>query len=117
TNIKVFDATREPRDEIPLKHTQNTITFTFSSLEFSQPGLNQYKYRLTGHGDQWVHAGNNNEVRYTNLAPGSYRFQVLSSNYDGLWGEVPATYEFEIEQPWHFTNMAVAVFTTFIFQG
>ncbi|MCK0159978.1 two-component regulator propeller domain-containing protein [Allomuricauda sp. F6463D] len=117
TNIRVFNATRDIADKVPLKHTQNTITFTYSSLQFSQPNLNQYKYRLMGYDDDWVPAGNDNEVRYTNLSPGRYTFQVLSSNYDGIWGERPATYDFEIEQPWHFTNMAIAVFSTFTFQG
>lgn len=117
TNVKVFNDTRSLSEEIPLKHTQNTITFTFASLQFSQPKLNHYKYRLVGYDDDWVLAGNNNEVRYTNLSPGTYSFQVVSSNYDRLWGDEPATYNFEIEQPWHFTNMATAVFTTFILQG
>lgn len=117
TNVRVFNATRDIADKVPLKHTQNTITFTFSSLQFSQPDLNQYKYRLIGHDDDWIYAGNDNGVRYTNLPPGRYTFEVLSSNYDGVWGDRPATYNFEIEQPWHFTNMATAVFTTFTFQG
>lgn len=117
TNVKVFNDTRNLSENVPLKHTQNTITFAFSSLQFSQPSLNQYKYRLIGNDENWINAGNNNTARYTNLSPGEYTFQVLSSNYDGIWGDVPATYSFEIEQPWHFTNMAVAVFTTFIFQG
>lgn len=117
TNVKIFNASRNLTENVPLKHTQNTITFTFSSLQFSQPKLNEYKYRLTGYDEDWVYAGNNNEVRYTNLPPGEYNFQVMSSNYDGVWGNIPASYDFEIEQPWHFTNMAIAVFTTFIFQG
>ncbi len=117
SNVRVFNATRSLSEKVPLKHTQNTITFTFSSLQFSQPNLNQYKYRLIGNDDDWMYAGNDNEVRYTNLPPGHYNFQVLSSNYDGIWGDVPATYDFEIEQPWNFTNTATAVFTTFIFQG
>lgn len=117
TNVRVFNATRDIADKVPLKHTQNTITFTFSSLQFSQPDLNQYKYRLIGHDDDWIYAGNDNEVRYTNLSPGQYTFEVISSNYDGVWGDRPGTYDFEIEQPWHFTNMAIAVFSTFTFQG
>ena len=117
TNVKVFNATRSLSEKIPLKHTQNTITFTFSSLQFSQPKLNQYKYRLIGNDNDWISAGNNNQIRYTNLPPGKYTFEVLSSNYDGIWGDYPATYDFEIEQPWHFTNMAPAVFATFILQG
>ncbi|MCR9227950.1 MAG: response regulator [Flavobacteriaceae bacterium] len=117
TNVKVFNDTRNLSENVPLKHTQNTITFAFSSLQFSQPSLNQYKYRLIGNDENWINAGNNNTARYTNLSPGEYTFQVLSSNYDGIWGDVPATYGFEINQPWHFTNMAAAVFTTFTFQG
>lgn len=117
TDIKVFNATRNLSDKVPLKHTQNTITFVFSSLQFSQPNLNQFKYRLIGNDDDWFYSGNDNEVRYTNLPPGKYSFQVLSSNYDGVWGNTPAVYDFEIDQPWNFTNTATAVFTTFVFQG
>lgn len=117
TQVRVFGTPRSLSEKIPLNHTQNTITFTFSSLQFSRPNLNQYKYRLSGNDEDWTLSGNHNEARYTNLGPGKYRFQVLSSSYDGVWGDVPAAYDFEIEQPWHFTNTAVALFTTFVFQG
>ncbi|ASV29739.1 sensor histidine kinase [Maribacter cobaltidurans] len=117
TQVKVFDDVRSLSDVIPLKHVQNTIAFNFASLQFSQPKLNKYKYRLQGLDEDWIFSGNKNEVRYTNLSPGKYKFEVLSSNYDGVWGESPAAYDFEIEQPWHITNMAVAVFTSFVFQG
>lgn len=117
TEVRVFDTTRKLSDKIPLTHKQNTISFTFSSLQFSQPKLNQYRYRLLGQEEHWIHSGNENKVRYTNLPPGKYEFQVLSSNYDGLWGELPATHSFEIDQPWNFSNLAKAVFTSFVLQG
>src|SRR5690606_14770563 len=70
TQLRVFGTPRSLSERIPLNHTQNTITFTFSSLQFSRPNLNQYKYRLAGNDEDWTLSGNHNEARYTNLGPG-----------------------------------------------
>ena len=76
---------------------QNTMTFTFSGLHYSQPDRNQYKYQLVNHDPDWISAGNNNSAHYTNLPPDDYTFKVISSNYDGVWNEEPATYTFTIK--------------------
>ncbi|RSK40261.1 two-component regulator propeller domain-containing protein [Mangrovimonas spongiae] len=86
---------------------QNTMTFTFSSLHYSQPDRNQYKYQLVNHDPNWISSGNNNTAHYTNLPPNDYTFKVISSNYDGVWNETPATYTFTINKPWYLSTLAI----------
>ena len=62
----------------------------------SQPERNQFKYKLINNDNDWIEAGNNHIAHYTNLPPNDYQFQVISSNYDGVWNETPATYNFKI---------------------
>src|SRR5690606_19336374 len=93
-----------------LQHNENTVTFTFSSLHFSQPERNQYKYKLLNNDVDWIVAGNSNVAHYTNLPPNDYEFQVISSNYDGVWNTEPATYSFTILKPWYGTNLAKAIY-------
>lgn len=97
-----------------LNHEQNTLTFTFSSLQYSLPGKNQYQYKLNNYDDDWIWTGNNNFARYSFLPPGDYNFQVKSSNYDGVWNERPASYSFTIAQPWYWTPMAKWVYIALI---
>jgi signal transduction histidine kinase/CheY-like chemotaxis protein len=105
TTITKFDVLNESRPLLAnteLKHNQNTLTFTFSSLQFALPEKNLYQYKLLNYDEEWVNVENNNSVRYTRLPPGNYTFQVKSSNYDGVWNETPATFGFTIKAPWFF---------------
>ncbi|WP_418603997.1 hybrid sensor histidine kinase/response regulator transcription factor [Hwangdonia sp.] len=92
------------------KFKQNTVTFTFSSLHFSQPERNLYKYKLENHDTDWSASTNINTAHYTNLAPNDYVFKVISSNYDGVWNEVPATYAFTILKPWYINTAAKIIY-------
>ncbi|MFD1614422.1 hybrid sensor histidine kinase/response regulator transcription factor [Gelatiniphilus marinus] len=92
------------------KHNQNTVTFTFSSLHFSQPERNLYKYKLENHDSNWLNSNNVNTAHYTNLPPNNYVFKVISSNYDGVWNQVPATYAFTILKPWYINNTAKIIY-------
>lgn len=73
------------RLEIP--YDDRVISFEFSALDFSVPERNQYAYKLQGFDKDWIEAGNNRDVTYTNLDPGQYMLQVKGSNNDGFWNE------------------------------
>lgn len=88
------------------RYNQNTVTFSFSSLHFSQPDRNLFKYKLENHDEDWIESGNVNTVRYTNLPPNNYVFKVISCNYDGIWNENPAIYNFIVNKPWYLSSMA-----------
>lgn len=106
TGFDVFNKSYPMLEGQKLKAQQNTISFTFSSLQYALPAKNQYQYRLVNFDTDWVFSGNQNFARYTGLPPGNYQFQVKSSNYDGLWNPEPVSYSFAILSPWYLTPLA-----------
>ncbi|SFD38351.1 hybrid sensor histidine kinase/response regulator transcription factor [Algibacter pectinivorans] len=110
SKLEIFSKPRDLTESLKLKHNDNTITFTFSSLHFSQPERNAFKYKLVNHDKNWIASGNTNIAHYTNLPPNTYTFQVISSNYDGIWNYEPATYSFTINKPWYLSNLAIIAY-------
>ncbi len=71
---------------LELSHRHPVISFEFAALHFAKPRKNRYAYRLEGFDRDWVETGADKRfARYTNLAPGRYRFRVKGSNGDGVW--------------------------------
>lgn len=97
-----------------LRHNQNTLSFSFSSMQYSLPEKNQYQYKLLNYDKDWVYSGNTNFARYTQLPPGDYEFLVKSSNYDGVWNERPATFNFSIAPPWYLSIWAKMAYSILI---
>eukprot|EP01098_Paradermamoeba_levis_P000339 TRINITY_DN10349_c0_g1_i1.p1 TRINITY_DN10349_c0_g1~~TRINITY_DN10349_c0_g1_i1.p1 ORF type:complete len:429 (+),score=-58.34 TRINITY_DN10349_c0_g1_i1:114-1289(+) len=84
---------------IDLDHTQTTLALEFAALDFFSNGKNNYQYQLTGYDDHWVLAGQRNYVRYANLPPGDYTFQVKTANQDGHWSQRIHKLKIHIEPP------------------
>lgn len=95
---------------LELKHDQNFLSFEFASLDFNDPGKNQYKYMLEGLEKDWVEIGNNRVANYTNLVPGNYTFKYIVSNSDGIWSEQENSFSFHIKPPWYKTIFARIIF-------
>lgn len=110
TDFSVLDESMVIAEDITLNHHENTVSFEFSGMQFSLPEKNNYRYKLAGHETDWVHAGNKNYVRYAQLPPGDYTFEVMSSNYDGAWNPKPATLHFAIAAPWYLTTAAKMIY-------
>ncbi len=83
---------------IQLPAGTNKIEIDFAALSFLAPTRIQYRYRLLGssYSEKWIEAGNKRDTYYTNLPPGSYRFEVQASNNDGLWNKKGTEIQFYI---------------------
>ncbi len=57
---------------------QKNIEFHYAGLSFVPPEDVRFRYRLEGYDTDWVDAGARREAFYTNLPPGSYRFDVVA---------------------------------------
>ena len=90
-------------DRIDLKHYENSISISFSTLGFVFPERTRYQYRLLGHENQWILADNRNYISYTNLKYGDYEFQVKACNYDGVWNDKYTTLKIHIDTPFYRT--------------
>ncbi|MFP2995594.1 two-component regulator propeller domain-containing protein [Spongiivirga sp. MCCC 1A20706] len=106
TGMQVLDQEYPLAENLKLDSNKNTVAFTFSSMQFSLPEKNSYQYRLVNYDNDWIQAGHNNFVRYSQLPAGDYTFQVKSSNYDGVWNDDAESFSFTIKAPWYLTIVA-----------
>ncbi len=86
--------------------TRDTLEFHYTALSFSSPEKNRFKYRLAGYDAGWVEADTRHVAYYNNLPPGSYQFQVIACNNDGIWNEAGASVDLLLQpdfwQTWPF---------------
>jgi signal transduction histidine kinase len=73
------------------------IAFELVGVSLSFPQQVRLRYRLDGSDRDWSPATTATEAIYTNLAPGPYRFRVMSSTGDGQWRESDAAVAFVVE--------------------
>jgi len=81
-----------------------TLQIVFNSLALRPAEACHYRYRLTGVDPDWVQAGTR-EVRYTNLPPGAYRFEVQSSLDSASWDGSLAGFAFQIPHLYYQTTL------------
>ncbi len=81
-----------------LKAEHRDLTFRFTALSFQDPGSMRFAYRLKGYDSDWLELEDSmrRQVRYTNLPPGRYTFQVRASNNAGVWSQTHAELTFRI---------------------
>jgi signal transduction histidine kinase/AraC-like DNA-binding protein len=103
TGVSVLNRPVQPQGpgwQLPeFAHTDNSLAFQFALMDFFNPERNQYRYRLNGEQDDWIHLQTNNAVSLANLAPGDYCFEVSGTNGKNDWSE-PVQVHFTIRKPW-----------------
>ena len=92
-------------NSIELTHKENVFSFSFSSLDFSNPEKNEYAYILENFESEWNMAGTRNFVTYTNLPAGKYVFRVIGTNSAGIWNEEGKSIQIIILPPWWKTKI------------
>ncbi|MFK5971696.1 MAG: two-component regulator propeller domain-containing protein [Flavobacteriaceae bacterium] len=110
----ILDKNINETDKIVLPYNLNSIEFAFSSLHFSNPNKNQYKYILEGFDEKWQYSKGNERrfASYTNVPPGDYIFKVNGSNSAGIWADVPKAIAVVINKPWYLTTLAILFFSS-----
>ena len=103
--------------KIVLPYDLNSMEFVFSSLHFSNPEKNQYKYILEGFDEKWQYSKGNERrfASYTNVPPGNYIFKVYGSNSVGIWTDEPTEILVVINKPWYLTTLAIFLFSLLTF--
>ncbi|GAB3690965.1 hypothetical protein GCM10027592_08640 [Spirosoma flavus] len=106
---------------ITIQPDENSVTLHFSTLNFEPISRNVYRYQLAGFDEKWIDLGSQNTVSFTNLAPKTYRLNVLAGNSFGLWSQKPLTIKLTVKphfwETWLFMGLvallvAIAVFGT-----
>ena len=90
----------ELTSRITLNRLQDILTLEFSSLDYTAPAQNKYRYRLEGVDDDWVESGNRRTATYLHLPPGNYTFKVQGTNSQGIWSNKIAEIRIRVLPPW-----------------
>ena len=88
------------QDSYRLLKPTNRLVVSYVALAMANPHKLRYRYRLEGFDSDWVDADEGTEAVYTNLPPGSYRFQVQAMAMPLQWDnqEAVATASLALEQ-------------------
>lgn len=95
-NEDVFPATENSVLKSPINHTkeiilnydQNILSIDYRLLDYRSQDKISYEYRLLGFHPDWRSNKGETKASFTNLSPGTYRFEVRSAN-PNLYSNVP----------------------------
>lgn len=82
-----------------LNYDENSLSFEYVGICFTNPAKVQYRYMLEGFESEYSPPTRERIARYSNIPSGTYTFRVISCNNEGLWNEEPATFTFTIATP------------------
>ena len=85
-----------PGDAIIVPPGRGTLEVEYAGFSFRLPKGLRFRYRLNGHDDQWVDAGNRRFATIANLSPGTYGFEVTARFQNGEWSREPAVVKFRL---------------------
>ena len=84
----LLDAPLDYAGQLILPYDKNNFSLDFSILNYINPHLNRYQYRLEGYDAGWI---STNALRhfayYNNLPAGNYTFKVRGATPNGVWSE------------------------------
>lgn len=84
-----------------------SFSIHYSSLDFTNPQQNLYKYKMEGVDEDYIDAGSSSSVNFTNLPYGRYTFYVYGSNNDQFWCREPARLDIFIRSSIYQTRLAI----------
>lgn len=88
---------------LKLEPEENTVSFEFVAIEYSDPKNNQLKFFLQGVDKDTVliKKGEAGFARYPNLPHGTYSFHLQGANSDGVWGDAVEQLTITILPRWY----------------
>ena len=93
---------------------ESSFIFRFRAISFINEKFIQYRVKLEGFDNVWTEIETNNQIRYTNLKPGEYKFLIQTKNLGGDWSISSASNTITILNPfyarWWFILLSIGVF-------
>ena len=87
-------------DTIKFDYENNTLTFKFHGIDYSDPEAVELKCIMENYDKEWIHIEKNDgSVRYPNLPPGHYTFKMQATNSDKIWSNIIREIDVTITPP------------------
>lgn len=109
---KLLEKNIDEVEKIELNYSENSFTLHFAALDMQFADKIKYKYKLKPFDNGWVETNSSARfAKYTNIHPGRYQLQVVSSNADGAWNPDIKYVDIVIRPPWWRTTLAYMLYT------
>lgn len=96
-----------------LNYKQNFINITYKAISFKSSRNILYRYKMYPIVIDWTYT-NKDELQFTSLNPGTYKFVISAKNQSGEWNHQETTLNFVINAPfwksWWFIAVVIALF-------
>jgi signal transduction histidine kinase/ligand-binding sensor domain-containing protein len=87
--------------KLHLFYNENSLTFEFSALDYSNPEKIFYSYKLEGFDKEWqITNAQMRQAKYTNLPHGTYTLIIKASTNEDIWPESGTSIKLIISPPW-----------------
>ena len=107
--------------ELNLNYDQNSVSLTFSALNYFRPQQTYYRVRVNGLDNTWrmlsranskglVDSQGQLHLPLVSLKPGSYTIEVQASMLPDKWDTVPYEWVVNINEPWWRTTGVIVLF-------
>lgn len=96
--------------KIVLDYHQNSFSFDFVGINYTNPVKNRYSWKLEGFEDEWTPSSSASIANYTNIHPGTYTFKVRASNLQDDWNGKQREITIKVQPPFWQTYWAYAIY-------
>lgn len=90
---------RTDNESVKVSHHNNTIAVTFNVMDYTLSSEAEYAYMMEGLTKTWFETGEENEMIFRNLSPGTYKFKVKARLLNQEWGEDFASMKITVSPP------------------
>lgn len=101
---------------IVLKNDESAISMLFTNLNYANPSMSSYRYKLEPLDKDWQEINSQalGQARYTYVPPGQYVFKVMSA-YNGTdWNSVPTTLDIVVRPPFLKSTVAYVIYSVLL---
>lgn len=80
THKDILARTIDKTSNLKLNYSQNTFSFGFTSINFTNSHRTRFEWILEGYDKNWIKGSYIKNIYYTNVPPGTYTFHLRSIN-------------------------------------
>ena len=117
--VALYSVIHDPTSGITIAPDRNNFEVEYTALSFINSNNSRFKYKLVGLESDWVDAGTRRTAYYSYVPPGTYTFQVIASNSDGIWNDSGTALTVTVIPPyykrWWFVFLSLGVLLFFGF--
>jgi signal transduction histidine kinase len=88
---------------VKIRPGQENLEIQYTALSLVKSQQIRFRYRLEGLDVDWINAGARRTAYYSRIPPGTYTFQVIAANSDGVWNTEGVRLAVRVSPPFYIT--------------